>query len=220
MDGFTEQETYELLAGYPEGTQESVLTSLGYPKGTEIYPEDIVTKAEAVYESMGVAIKTQKRLAESIGQDNQDTQLVVRQTIAIAGELLEQQGISFPPDVVMVLAQAAVEEGSQLAQDLATLKEAALVAGLRSSNDSLAQKLLYVMGSSRGVIQEVFTTDNMQAMVSNAVPEVAAPNVKGFLADLDDRRKDRKQIEATKQEQRAALPRPKVDVKAFLAARP
>jgi hypothetical protein len=217
---FSKAETYEFLSKYPQETIPSVLKQLGYDEDTIEYPADIVERAEKIYESMGLAVETQKQLAESMGQVSQNTKLVVQQTTAIAGELLEQQGISFPPDVVMVLAQAAVEEGSQLAQDLATLKEAALVAGLRSSNDSLAQKLLYVMGSSRGIIQEVFTTENVQAMVSNTVPEVAPPDVKGFLNDLDTRRQQRKQLEGAKQEKRAALPRATVDVKAFLAARP
>ena len=218
MDGFTKQETYELLSKYPAELTPKVLNQLGYDESTEIYPADIVERAEKIYESLGVAVDIQKQLAPT---ESENTAITIQQTTAIAAQLLEQQGISFPPDVVMVLATAAIEEATQLGRGIETLKEAALAAELQAGNKRITQKLLNMMGAGNGIIREVFTSENIQAFVSDAVPQVSAPDVQGFLAGMEERRKQREQLYSSEQkslEAHRSTP-VTVDVKAFLARR-
>ena len=214
----TREETLEYLGEYSKDLERIslVLLELGEDPDANEYPDNIVERAEKVFETLGNA-KT-KALASS--QESQSTQLTVQQTTAIAAELLEQQGVSFPPDVLMVLAQSAVEEVTQLAECITNLKEDMLFAALDAGDNRITGKVLARLGTTSEIIQEVFTPENVKTFVASAVPQVAAPDTKGFLAGLDERRKQRQQLGVAKQQQRAALPRPKVDVAGFLAARP
>lgn len=211
----TREETLEYLSGYSKDPEQIslVLLELGEdPDGTE-YPDDIVERAEVVFKTLGTA----KYQALASGQDN--SAIAVRETSEIAVELLEEQGISFPAEVVMVLATAAIEEGAQLARNIQGLKRAALIKGLRTGNDELAEELLETFTGSSSIIQEVFTPENVEVLVSSVVPDAKKPNVAAFLSRLNEQKQSREQLQSTKQEKRAALQPAKVDVKAFLAAR-
>lgn len=216
---FTKEETYRWLAKYPQHTIPGVLKRLGYDENTERFPVNIVEKAEKIYESMGIAVETQKQLAESMGSANQDTQIVAQQTTAIAVEIMEAQGITFPVEELFVLAQAAVQDGKEIARSLKELRKAGFVAEAQSGNAEFVQEVLNVMGIGSSVIDQVFSKENIQVLVEDAVPQIAAPDIQAFRTQLEKRREERKQLDAAKQQQRAALPRPKVDVKGYLAAR-
>lgn len=216
----TREKINQDLAEYSSDTNqiELILLELGEDPDANEFPDGTAQKAIQVFESLGTA---RTKAIASAPQQSENTAITIQQTTAIAAQLLEQQGISFPPDVVMVLATAAIEEATQLGRGIETLKEAALAAELQAGNKRITQKLLNMMGAGNGIIREVFTSENIQAFVSDAVPQVSAPDVQGFLAGMEERRKQREQLYSSEQkslEAHRSTP-VTVDVKAFLARR-
>lgn len=219
---FTEADAYELLSECPQDSLPSVLEHLGYPQGTEKYPVDILDKVLEVYKSMGIAIERQKAIASSTKAE--DIHLVVQEVSAIASELLESQDISIPAEVMMALAQARVLQSIELADKLSQLEERTLITRLGQNREQFTQKLLGLSNQHSEMIEAVLGEEAQSEFIQAAAPALPPTKdmVQAFLGGLDARQKAKRQISGTREQQRAALPPKKMDlktVKAFLAAR-
>lgn len=220
---FSRQEVYEYLAGYPQDTIPTVLTQLGHDENSEEYPDDVVERAEGIYQAMGIAADMQKRLSAATPQQKpQSTEIVAQQVGAIAFQLLEQQGISLPLEVIAALAQSKVEEAIELADKLSDLQEKAFVTRSTHNNARFAQRLLGLSEQSSEIIEAVLGEEAQADWIASNTPATQLNGeVTKFLGGLDARKKARNQMGAAKTETIAKLPPQdtKGFLKAFLAAR-
>lgn len=219
---FTKKEIYEYLAKYPQDTIPDVLKQLGYDDRIEEYPDDVVEKAENIYEAMGVAANMQKKLSESMSsQESLSSEIIATQVSAIASTLLESQGINLPPSAVMVLAQATVVQTVELVDKLALLQERTWNARTEQHQKRFTEKVLNSVRASAIPREEVLSDEAQYEFIEAAIPALpsAQDAVQVFLSEIDAKQKANRQISGERDRQQAALDKPKVDVKAFLAAR-
>ena len=213
----TRQETLEYLSGYSSDPQQIqlVLLELGEDPDGDKFPDDIVERAEKVFEAIGSA--KAKAIASS---GSQATEIISQQTGAIAFTLLEQQGISLPIEVIVALAQSKVQESIELADRLSELQRRTFATRLTHNNVAFAQQLMGLSDNSAEIIDVVLGDEAQSQYIAAATPTKQL-NIAAFLAGVDARAKSRSQLEQRHVEQVKALPQqdPRQYVKAFLAAR-
>jgi len=215
----TRQETIEYLSGYSSDPQQIqlVLLELGEDPDGDEFPDDIVERAEKVFEAIGSA-KT-KAIASS---PSQATEIISQQTGAIAFTLLEQQGISLPIEVIVALAQSKVQESIEIADRLFELQRRTFATRLTHNNVAFAQQLMGLADNSAEIIDGVLGDEAQSQYIAASTPSKQLNgHVVAFLAGVDARSKSRAQLEQRHVEQVKMLPQqdPRQYVKAFLAAR-
>lgn len=217
----TRAETMEYLSAYSTDADQIslVLLELGEDPDANEFPDDIVERAEKVFEAFGQA-KT-KAIAGS-----PEKSITVQEVSSIVLQLLESQDISFPADVVMALAHATVVQSTKLADRLALLQEQAFATRLGQNQQQFAQKLLQLSSGGNDTIDEILGDESQVEFIQAIAPAPSLPAVKdtvrAFLGRVDADQKATRQISGTREQNRAALPSKKVDistVRAFLAAR-
>lgn len=221
----TKNEVYEYLAAYPQETIPSVLAQLGCDENTEDYPEDIVERAEGIYQAMGIAADMQKQLAGATSTPDappQTTDIVVQQVGAIAFQLLEQQGISLPIEVIAALAQSKVQESIELADKVSELQKRTFAKRLAHNQTEFAKDLLRLASKPTEAIDAILSDEAQAQWIEAAVPQQSQLNgdVRDLVNMLNGRAKAQKQIQGQRQEEVKALPQqdPKKVLGAFLAA--
>jgi hypothetical protein len=214
----TRAETLEYLSAYSADSDQIslVLLELGEDPDGDEYPDDIVERAEHVFAAFGQA-KT-----KALASGREEKAITVQEISAIASELLESQDISIPDDVVMALAQATVIQSVELADRLALLQERAFVTRLGQNREQFTQKLLRLSNGHSDTLEAVLGDEAQAEFIQSVAPALPSSKdvVQSFLNGLDARQKANRQFSGAREQQRAALPAKKVDVKAFLAARP
>lgn len=212
----TRKETLEYLSAYSTDADQIslVLLELGEdPDGSE-FPDDIVERAEQVFEAFG------KANTQAISGSRDEKSITVQQISEIASELLEAQDISIPADVIMALAQARVLQSIELADKLSLLEERALVTRLGQNRVRLTEKLLGISDQHNETIDAVLGDEAQAEFIQAAAPALPTTKdmVQAFIGGLSARQKASRQISGTREQERKALPAKKVDVKAFLAS--
>lgn len=219
----TRTETMEYLSAYSTDADQIslVLLELGEDPDANEFPDNIVERAEKVFEAFG-----QAKIKAIAGSQDGEKSITVQDVSSIAFQLLESQDISIPADVVMALAHATVVQSTKLADRLSLLQEQAFATRLGQNQQQFAQKLMKLSSGGNDTIDEILGDESQFEFIQAVAPAPALPSVKdtvrAFLSGVDADQKATRQINGTREQQRATLPSKKVSVdtvRAFLAAR-
>jgi hypothetical protein len=204
---FTKAEVYEYLQGYPQDTIPLVLSNLGFDEGDDVFPENVIQSAEEIYQTMGMAADTHKKLSAAAPTDSpQSIEIQSHQIEAIGFQLLEQRGISLPIEIIAAIARAKVEESIELADRISQLQERSFAARLTSNQAKFAQKLLTLSERATEEIDGILS-DEAQAEWISAIPQAQLNGEVGhFIEALDGRAKAKKQLVEQQVKKVDALP--------------
>lgn len=211
----TREQVYNGLAQYSDDSEKIalIILEIGEDPDASEFPDGTLNRGVDFFASMGEA------KAKAIASGREDVAIATQENAMV---LLQNSGMSFPPEVVLLFAEAAVQEGSDVALGIQALREASYSRQRKAGDVKFAQKILKDMGASSNIIQEVFSPESVKAFVEAEVTDVPDWDTQKFLTGLTDRRKQRNQLQSSKQQEQAALPQPNVTretVRAFLAAR-
>lgn len=202
---------YEGLSKYSDDQEKIQLTILeiGEDPDAEEYPDGTLQKGITFFSSLGEAT------AKALESGREDKAIAVQENMM---PLLEKAGIPFPPEIVLLFAEAAVQEGSSIALGIQSLRKASYERQRKAGDVQFAHEVLKDMGVNSSVLREVFNPESIQAFIEAEVEDVPDWDTGRLLAGLNKQREDRQHLQPAK-EQRAALPAAKVDVKKWLAVR-
>lgn len=208
----TREHVYNGLAQYSDDQSkiELIILEIGEDPDAAEYPDGTLEKGLEFFLTLG------KAMTKAIESGREDKAIAIQEA---AIPMLEKAGMNFPPEIVLLFAEAAVQEGSSVALGMDALRVASYERTKKTTDVKFAKKVLEDLGANSNIIEEVFNPVSIQAFIEAEVVAVPDWEAEKYLAELNAVRERRTQLLTAKEQQQAALPKPQVNVAAFLAGR-
>jgi hypothetical protein len=136
---FTKAQVFEWLEGYSEKEIESVLKELGYQTDCNTYPEDVVEKAQFVFDTVSEKIKS---------LPSQDNSIVLQ-----VNNELSLQDIHIAPEILTAVILSIKTVAEQTADSLSSLAQEIFLAKLKSNQATQGFELIESI-EANGVIAQ------------------------------------------------------------------